>query len=173
MGSLDSASLSGLTIKELYGHQLVMPAQTIVDKSQKEKPAEGYAFLGNNEKKITLVVQTADSEFLPDEDFQFISKMLGACKLHVSDVAILNHHRKPVVMGEVTNQLHPKVVMMFGLEPMLLKIPFTMPLFKVQAYDSCSYLYVPALNSLKQDNEEGKLLKSKLWLCLQKLFPVG
>ncbi|HEX4849761.1 MAG TPA: hypothetical protein VFV08_03095 [Puia sp.] len=172
MSSLDSLSLPGLTIKELYGEQLVIPVQSS-DKSKSEQALQGYPFMGNNAKKILLVVQSANADFLPDDDYAFISKMLTACKLNISDVAILNHHKSHLVMNELVRQFHPKFVLMFGIEPMSIKIPFTMPLFKIQAYDGCNYLYIPNMDSLRQDSEEGKLLKSKLWLCLQKLFPVA
>jgi hypothetical protein len=46
------------------------------------------------------------------------------------------------------------------------------PVFKIQAYDQCTYLPAPSLEELVRPGDEGKLLKSKLWVCLKTLFAI-
>jgi len=46
------------------------------------------------------------------------------------------------------------------------------PVFKIQAYDQCTYLTAPSLEELVRPGDEGKLLKSKLWVCLKTLFEI-
>jgi hypothetical protein len=70
-------------------------------------------------------------------------------------------------------QLQPKQVIMFGIEPTELKLPLSFPQFKLQEYALCTYLYVPSLDSLNNESEEGKLLKTKLWICLKSMFEVS
>jgi len=98
--------------------------------------------------------------------------MLEACKLNLGDVAIINHQTIPVSFAELNRQLNPKNILLFGLEPITIKLPFTIPEFKIQEFGACHYLYVPSLDELNQDNDAGKLQKSKLWLCLKQMFNI-
>jgi hypothetical protein len=110
--------------------------------------------------------------FLSDEELAFIGKILGACKLNIADVAIVNHATIPVLISELKKQLEPVILLLFGLDPTGIRLPVQFPQFKTQVYDGCNYLYVPSLPELDKDTEEGKLLKSKMWVCLRKLFEV-
>lgn len=135
-------------------------------------PDPAYSFLGGNLKKIILLQSSPDAPFLPEPHLVFLTKMLEACKMNLTDVAILNHFTRAVTISSLKAQLNPATIILFGLNPTEIKLPFTIPAFKIQEYDHCRYLCSPALHTLNQDTEEGKLLKSKLWLCLRKLFEV-
>lgn len=169
--SLNKLQLPGSVIAGLFRHALVLS-----DKKNNEKELTGkmpaIKFVGSNLKKITLIINSQRPFFLQDQYLVFITKMLDACKLGINDVAIINHNINPVTIGTLNQELNPKVVLLFGLEPTAIKLPFNSPPFKIQEYNNCSYLYVPGLDELSQDTEEGKLLKSKLWVCLRKLFEV-
>ena len=132
----------------------------------------GYKFLGKNGKKISILVQSPGIPFLPDNQLTFLTKILEACRMNIGDVAIVNTATAPVAIAELKQQLQPTAVLLFGLEPTAIKLPINFPEFKVQPYDNCSYLSAPALTRLVQQNEESKLLKSKLWVCLKTLFNV-
>ena len=170
--SLNSIQLPGFVVADLYKNSLIG-----VDKKESEKKngygtLTSYKFLGNNQQKITLIVRSADTFFLPEQHLTFIAKMLEACKINIGDVAIVNHASSPVTVSELKQQLTPKIIILFGIEPIEIKLPVNFPQFRIQAYDDCNYLYSPALDILNQGTEEGKLLKSKLWVCLRTLFAV-
>jgi hypothetical protein len=165
--SLNTIELPGFIIADLFKNSLVAGNEKKVVESANQS---GYKFLGNNKKKITLVVSSPDAVFLPESHLNFITKMLEACKMNMGDVAIVNHASAPVVIGELKKQTEPSTLLLFGIEPTEIKLPISFPQFKMQAYDGCTYLFAPSLYEIDQPTEESKLLKSKLWLCLQKLF---
>jgi len=185
-------SLSGLQLPEavianLYRQVLVSggassPATTPAARQEavaketvaKETAAKNatYAWLGNNDRHITLIVNFPGDVFLPDHHLQFLTRILEACKLNLGDVAIVNHAALPVNMDKLREVLHPEIVLLLGIEPVATGLPLNFPPFKDQAFAGCTYLYTPSLNELNQNNEEGKLLKSKLWVCLKKLFNI-
>lgn len=131
-----------------------------------------YKFLGKNSKKITILVQSPNIPFLPDNQLAFLTKILEACRMNIGDVAIVNTATAPVNIATLKQQLQPTAILLFGLEPTAIKLPINFPEFKVQPYDSCSYLSAPPLTRLVAQSEESKLLKSKLWVCLKTLFNV-
>ena len=135
-------------------------------------PATGYKFLGNNRRKITILVQSPNTAFLPDDQLTFLTKILEACQMNIGDVAIINHAHTPVVITELRQQLQSSVILLFGVDPIAIRLPIRFPVFKTQAYDGCTYLSAPALEELVPATHEGKLLKSKLWVCLKTLFNV-
>jgi hypothetical protein len=167
--SLNKIELPGIVIADLYKNTLIaeteVQQQTVTDNTT-------YKFLGNNQKKITMIVNEENVAFLPEPHLNFISKILEACKMNIADVAIVNQQTKAAIVGDIKKQLAPAFIILFGITPVEIKLPIDFPQFKPQAYDGCTYLYAPALDTLNQDSEEGKLLKSKLWVCLRKLFEV-
>ena len=177
--SLSSITLPGTVIADLYRDSLVRtgqqekgPAPDIIPGNKTAGQANNYKILGNNQQQITIIVDFREESFLPDRHLQFLTKMLEACKLNLGDVALVNHAKKPVDMELLRGQLNPAYVLLFGVEPITIKLPLNFPQFKEQAYAGSTYLYTPPLDILNQDSEEGKLLKSKLWVCLRKLFKV-
>ena len=90
----------------------------------------------------------------------------------LADVAIVNQATEPVAVAALRQQLSPTTILLFGLEPTAIRLPINFPFFKIQPYDQCTYLSVPALDQLTSETEESKLLKSKLWVCLKTLFDV-
>jgi hypothetical protein len=163
--SLNDIELPDSVIEELYGKALVFAKPAAV-------PSGSYRFLGNNERKITILVDAPGTAFLPDEQLAFLTKMLEACKMNIGDVAIVNHADSPVTIAPLREQLSPAFILLFGLEPVDIHLPLNFPSFKIQAYDRCTYLSAPALGRLTDPGEESKLLKTKLWVCLRQLFGV-
>lgn len=135
-------------------------------------PSAPYKVLGNHRRKITILVNAPGSPFLPDNQLNFLTKILEACRLNMGDVAIVNHASAPINITALRAQLQPSVILLFGLEPTTIRLPINFPVFKLQPYDQCTYLSAPALDLLVESSEESRLLKSKLWVCLKSLFDV-
>jgi hypothetical protein len=174
--SLDKIKLPHSLISDLYRNSLVLPGKDLQMPAPEEKnrseQRQVLRVLGNNLKKTILIAEDPDASFLPEHHLNFLIKILEACKMNLADVAIINLLSYPIGFSELNRELSPRIVILFGLEPTRIKLPFHIPAFKIQEYDHCQFLFVPALNELNQDNDEGKLLKSKLWLCLKNLFGV-
>ena len=136
-----------------------------------EEPA-AYKFLGNHRRKVTIIVDSPGAAFLPDDQLNFLTKILEACRMNIGDVAIVNHHTSPVAITALRQQLQPSSILLFGIEPTAIRLPINFPVFKLQPYDQCTYLSAPPLQQLVGNTAESKLLKSKLWVCLKTLFDV-
>jgi len=131
-----------------------------------------YKFLGHNRRKVTVLVQSPGVAFLPDEQLAFLTKMLEACRMNIGDVAIVNQASAPVNINPIKQQLQPSYMLLFGIQPVEIKLPINFPLFKIQAYDQCTYLYAPSLDELVSVSEDSKILKGKLWGCLKTMFEI-
>jgi hypothetical protein len=136
----------------------------------KTSEAAGYKILGNNKQHIAIIVNCPQDVFVPEADLQFLTKMLTACKLNMADVAIVNHAVVPVMIEPLKQQLQPKYVLLFGVEPNAVQLPISFPAFKEQPYAGSTYLFTPSLNQLNQENDEAKQQKRKLWDCLKRMF---
>jgi hypothetical protein len=134
--------------------------------------APGYKVLGNNRRKIAILVDSPGVAFLPDDQLTFLTRMLEACKMNVGDVAIVNQANSPINSTALKQQLQPAVILLFGMEPTDIRLPMNFPPFKIQAYDACTYLCAPSLEELVKPGDESKLLKTKLWMCLKTLFEI-
>jgi hypothetical protein len=133
---------------------------------------QGYKFLGKNNRHITIIVASPGTAFLPDDELNFLTKILEACRMNIGDVAILNHNTTPITITALRQQLQPVNILLFGVEPTAIRLPINFPEFRPQPYDQCTYLTAPPLQQLVGNTADAKLLKSKLWVCLKTLFEV-
>lgn len=172
--SLNNLELSPALLAGLYSSSLIDTDQQEPVASigpaiiSIEKPSvPEWKSLGNNQQQILIVVDYANLGFLPDNDLNLLTNMLSACKLGLGDVAIINLQQYTGVEGKtITTHFKSKRVLLFGIDPISFGLPVNFPLFQVQAVANTVYLYSPALDTIIDD----KLAKSKLWVCLQKVF---
>lgn len=130
-------------------------------------PQEGYRWLGGRAKPILLVVKQESAPFLTDEDLQFVTRMLNACKLTLDDVAILNTATYPQLQQEeLLSFFSPRMLLCFGVTPAQLGLPVDFPRYQLQAWKGCTFMHAPAFTQLATDKEERK----QCWASLQRLF---
>ena len=125
--------------------------------------------LGNNEKKLLVLVRHPDVVFLPDEELKFLTGILAACKLSIADVSIVNlHHAPGTGYKDLLAQFHGSRVLLFGLEPGDINLPLSFPEFQLQAFNGCTYHWCPDLGRMEND----RTLKTRLWNNLKILFTI-
>ena len=186
--TLNNIQLSPLLLTNMYRNSLIEANETqktrkkavgesptinaVVNKNDvltKDPMAIGWKYLGEYKKNILLVVRYPTATYIPDEQLNFLTSVLGACKLSLGDIAILNLTNAPSVLHkDIQNKFKSSVTILFGLTPEELEMPVNFPEFQVQAFNNCTFLHTPTLEKLETD----KVLKSKLWVCLRKIFDV-
>lgn len=125
--------------------------------------------LGENKKHITILVNYSDVAFLPDEQLGFLTNMLGACKLNLGDVAILNcNNATELNYSDIISEFKSKTILLFDVSPSVLQLPILFPHFQIQKHKETAYLFSPSLQELQLD----KLLKMNLWSCLKIIFNI-
>ena len=123
--------------------------------------------LGSNHKNILIIVKSSEAVHLADNELTFLTGILSACKLTLADVAILNLNNHPEASyKELTKYFKSKIVLLFETEPAAFGLPMSFPHYQIQAFANNSFLYSPSLKELENDKVE----KSKLWVCLKRLF---
>ena len=153
----------------IFQPQAIQPvAPEITTESESAKGLD-WKYLGNNQKNILIVVNYDNAVHLPDEELNFLTNMLTACKLGLGDVAIVNKYNyKESFYKDFLTEFKSKVVFLFGVEPFVFKLPVSFPYFQVQTVANCTFLYTPALEEQRKD----ALLKSKLWVSLRTIFNI-
>lgn len=160
--SLNQINLNAQHLTGLYGHVLVETGTAA------SPPAMApVKYLGNNQKHILIFVHNPEVPFLADEELNFLTSILAACKLGLADVAILNLAGfNPSFSETYISELAGRQVLLFGIEPLALDLPISFPPFQLQAFRNAVYLCSPSLGELARD----KALKMQLWNCLKQLF---
>jgi len=124
--------------------------------------------LGGNKKGVLILVSNTAVPFLPDAELAFLITILGACKLGMDDVAIVNLHRYPQPYTELVKQFNSRQVLLFGITPQEIDLPFHFPHFQLQNFDQRTYLSSFPLEQIAPNRE----LKTQLWGCLKSMFGV-
>jgi len=76
-------------VKELVTEEI--EEQNIVEEPKVElTPPKPPAYKGANKRSILILVEDANSEFLNENDFTYLMKILGAVKLTIEDIALVN-----------------------------------------------------------------------------------
>ena len=129
-----------------------------------------FKYLGGFEKQVAIVVAEHYHPNIGDEDLAFLSKLLTACKLSLKDVAIINVVSNPNA-DQLWQLMPPAVMLMFDVDPGTVGLPFRRPHFEVQKWAGARFMNAPDLEKFRIGDEfEVKMLKTKLWLCLQNIF---
>jgi len=168
---LEKLHLPDLVLAELYKDSLVdITDETQAAKGLSEKSNQW--FLGENKKKVTIVVNDEEAVYLRDEWLNFLFAILSACKLNLSHVAIVNYNKSAISYKDVQEKLSPSFFILFDVTAVAVKLPFTIPHYQMQQYNNCTFLLAPSLQLMLGESKEAKLEKSKLWLSLKKMFNV-
>ena len=162
--SLNNLQLPEQVIRELYRTSLVdlSGADNIKNAANKE-----IDFYGGNRQRIIILVNAPGTAYIADEQLSFLTGILAACKLNLEDTAIVNVARYPGLdYKKISTAMSPLIVMMFGVLPADIELPFVMPDFQRQSYNNQVYLSAPSLTDIANDRE----MKKKLWTTLQQIF---
>jgi hypothetical protein len=127
-----------------------------------------WKFIGNNQKNILVLVNHESGLAIPDKELELLTTMLDACQLSMDDVAIFNSNDHPQGYKEILDQLKSRIIFLFDVEPLHFGLPVSFPHFQVQNVSNRTFLFSPSLTVLEND----KLLKSRLWLCLRRIFGI-
>ena len=165
--SLDNINLPPLVLQQLFTHTLIEAKNNpTVDSKSTEKP---FLTLGNNQKKVLILVESEETLYLPDNQLNFLLGILAACNLMMEDVAILNIKKNPSVNYlRITDELKSEKVFLFGLQPDQIELPVNFPTYQIQKFNNQVYLAAPALSNFHDNKAE----KTRLWICLQQIFNI-
>lgn len=165
IADLYPSSLVDMGEKNVVPENVLPPAES--GPTRTDKPDTAWKSLGNNQKQILVVVNNSGIAFLPDNELVFLTGVLGACKLSLDDVAIVNFSNHPgMAYKEMINHFKSRIVLLFDIEPAEFGLPMSFPPYQIQPFAGNSFLYSPSLKELENDRVE----KSKLWVCLKRLF---
>ena len=165
--SLDNIQLPPFLIGELYKNSLVDADNQQLKAGLLEE--NNLPFLGKNQKNILLIVQEENAVYLPDKDLSFLVEILSACKLSLSDTALINVFKnKEANYTSLLEKFKPVIIIFFGIEPAKLEFPLKFPHYRLQQYNNQTYLSAPTLNELSADINK----KKQIWASLQKIFPI-
>ncbi len=179
----ENSLLPPFVIASLYKDELVLIDDQKSSNANKPKKSEAVvtapqeiqkpiSFLGDNQKKITILLQDTTAVHLADESLQFLTAILAACKLNMGDVAIVNTVHQPVQYTQIKTELKPSTIILFDISTASIALPFEVPHYQVQQYDNCTLLFSAPLQSMLVKTDAAKLEKGKLWNALKKTFNI-
>ncbi len=171
--------LPDFLIADLYKNslvELVKQSTKTVNENKNQivlrETLEAIKFLGDNGQRIIIVVEHNNEIFLPENDLVFLTNVLKACALKLSDIAIVNIFEQKASFVLLKEQLSASKILLFAVKPSDLGLPFSIPDFQVHNYDGCSIMVSPALAEMNDGTPKGKELKVQFWTSLKKMFGV-
>jgi hypothetical protein len=103
-----------------------------------------------------VLVDNPGHTFLPEDQLAFLTKMLGACKLNIGDVAIVNMAANND-FEQISSSLQPLKIISFGVAVNTQNMP---------------NIVAPPLKELIAESDEAKSMKARLWASLKQMFGV-
>ncbi|MBD0376145.1 MAG: hypothetical protein ICV51_11000 [Flavisolibacter sp.] len=160
--SLNQIQLTPYQIAALYSDVLLdTPAMAMPN-----TPAITY--FGGYAQNILILVNKPDETFLSERELSFLNNILGACKLTIADVALVNWVRQSLPFNELLDSFLPKTILFFDLSPQDVGLPLHFPQYQIQVFKEITFLHAPSL--LMIENEKSH--KAWLWTSLKKLFGI-
>lgn len=163
--SIDNIKLTAFLIQQFYKNSLI--EFDAKDQIEKSLPVSSFNILGNNCRRVIIIVENDETLYLPDTQLNFLLGILLACKLTMKDVAIMNlKENKTLTYKAMEVELKAEKIILFGVSPAQIELPFDFPLYQIQQYNKQTYITAAMLTDI-QDN---KAEKTKLWNCLKRIF---
>jgi hypothetical protein len=147
-------------------------SESITPAIEEAQPLKPIGFLGDNQKKITILLKDSSAVHVADESLQFLTAILAACKLNMGDVAIVNTANQAFNYAQIKTELQPNTIILFDINAASIALPFEVPHYQVQQYDNCTLLFSAPLQSMLVKTDAAKLEKGKLWNALKKTFNI-
>jgi hypothetical protein len=166
--SLDNIQLTPLLLQQLYQKSLVDLDDHQQPKSTEANPATAsIPRLGNNEKKILVLVKDETAAFLNDTDFASLVKILSACQLSPADIALVNYSNNAGInFTQLNNTFTPLFIVLLGVTPSELEFPLLFPHYQLTKYNGQTYLASPSLTQMGNDVAS----KKEFWNAFKKYF---
>lgn len=159
--NLNNISLPPQLIADFYQHALVSDTETALPQTPP------VTALGKGGKGILIFVNKPDVPYLPDNELEFLTKVLSACQLGLADVAIINWNKATHQdTAAIMEQFGAKEVILFDVDPVYFHLPAGLPVYSVYPFQKRQFVAAPALQQI----EESKESKGQLWTVLKKLF---
>ncbi|MDP4620507.1 MAG: hypothetical protein NWS87_08300 [Sediminibacterium sp.] len=127
-------------------------------------------YLGEHLKQVTIIVKDELAVYLNENDLTLLSSILSACKLTLADVALINVAQQKLSLHEILNVLPSKLVMIFDVSSITLKIKLPTTLYKSIQLGDTYLLFSNSLSLMQGGDQSAKLEKGKLWAILKSLF---
>jgi len=174
--SLDNLHFPEIVIAELYKNTLVAVKDNPLPDGNatitSEPASDTLQYLGDHLKKTCILVDYPNDLYISEAPLGFLANVLKACSLNLADIAIVNQAKQQASLKTLRNQLNPENLISFGIHSTLSGLP-EIPVFTITQYENMALLNAPALEAFNINNEESKLLKTKLWFCLKEMFKVS
>ncbi|HVT84528.1 MAG TPA: hypothetical protein VHD35_04970 [Chitinophagaceae bacterium] len=166
---LDHIELNPDLVANLYSSHLIQQNVTADSATPKSSKKSIWTYIGNNEKNILLLVNYPGQAELNKQQQSFLNNMLAACKISLSDVAVMNFGQNPSADHKnLQEYFKSQIIILFDIEPSSFGLPLSFPHFQVQSFANCTFLFTTSIEELEKD----KVLKSKLWVCLRRIFGI-
>lgn len=160
----ETIQLTGQQIEELYSSHLVITEKTGTQKPETTAKPTGTGVTGKNKKQFVWVVKEADYPFLSDEDFQFLSEVVSACKMNMDDIALVNIAQNNMDFEQTITELQPKILIVSFLDRNW--IPVNKEVYTLQQEENFQLYVTEELQVMRND----KVKKTKLWLALKQML---
>jgi len=173
---INDLQLSSELIGVLYPESLVAVTPAIPDQKPSkpvinpQRNKTGYPLLGKNGKSICFLVSFPNDAFMPEGQLRFLERILAACQCNLDDIALINAKQKSVDLEELKEQVHPRILFLWGALPAIIGLESELPDLTVSTRANLSIVRVSQAERMSIDDVEGRELKRSLWLILKKLF---
>ena len=163
--------LPAFVLADLFSNSLVYTGENLKPEPISETlPKQQKTYLGNYERKIIVLVNDNHNMYLGDEEMEFLTGILNACKVNFTHIALINFNNNPVDFNHLRKKMQAEYLLMFGMNALQIQLPFAMPDYQVQQYDNCKIVTAPSLDNLNKKTSTAKSEKTKLWKSLQNIF---
>ena len=148
--------------------QVVPVALPQVEVSVPEPPKPKME-LPRNRNQVVVLYTNQQTVYLNKEEETLLSKILGAVKLRLEDVELVNIYNHRDTLIEILNQKMVNQLISFGIELRDLDIQVPLMPYQVTRVEGIDILLADSLFELQLNTDK----KKRLWQALQTLFLVG
>ncbi len=130
------------------------------------EPPKPTIDLPRNRNQVVIIYTNQETVYLNPEEEALLSKILGAVKLRIDDVELVNIHNHRDTLVEILKDKLVNQIISFGIELRDLDIQIPLEAYRITRAEGIDILLADSLFELQLNTDKKKML----WQALQGMF---
>jgi hypothetical protein len=133
------------------------------------EPPQPKVDLSRNRNQVVIIYNNQQTVYLNPEEEALLTKILGAVKLRLDDVELVNIHNHRDTLVEILKDKVVNQIISFGIELRDLDIQIPLEAYRITRAEGIDILLADSLFELQLNTDKKKML----WQSLQSMFLIG
>lgn len=132
----------------------------------KEALLQSHFITGKVDASIVVFYRNNDT-LLDENKYEFLSKMLQAVKVNITDILLINH-KADLNLIELNKIVNAETIFLFDINPLEVGVQKQTEFYKINTFNNFKYVFGEDLGTIEKNVNS----KKAIWAVLKSIFEI-